>query len=75
MEELLKTNDPATLAFVEALLREAAIGFVVLDRNMSVLEGSLGILTPRVMVEAGASARARSILREAGLGAELVAGR
>ncbi len=75
MEEILRTNDPATLTFVEALLKEAGIGFAVLDRNMSVLEGSLGILPRRVMVEAASAARARVLLDEAGLGGELVAPR
>ena len=75
MEEILRTNDPATLAFIEALLKEAGIEYVVLDRNMSVLEGSLGILPRRVMVETASAARARSLLDEAGLGGELVAPR
>ena len=75
MEEILRTNDPATLSFAEALLKEASIGYAVLDGNMSVLEGSLGILPRRVVVQQDRAAQARSILSEAGLGGELRAAR
>jgi hypothetical protein len=71
MEEILRTNDPATLSFAEALLKEASIGYAVLDTNMSVLEGSLGILPRRVVVQQDRAAQARAILSEAGLGGEL----
>ena len=42
MHELVRTNDPVLVTAVEALLKGASIRFVVLDGNMSVLEGSLG---------------------------------
>lgn len=71
MEEIMRTNDPATLSFAEALLKEASIGYAVLDTNMSVLEGSLGILPRRVVVDRDEAARARTLLAEAGLGGEL----
>ena len=44
---------------------------LVLDRNMSVLEGSLGMLPRRILVEDDHAARARRLLTEAGLGHEL----
>ena len=50
MRELVRTNDPVLVSAIEALLRGADIPHVVLDQNMSVLEGSLGILPRRVMV-------------------------
>lgn len=71
MEELLRTNDPVLLTFVEALLNEAGIGHTVADRNMSVIEGSLGILPRRVLVMAEDWEEARGIVTEAGLGREL----
>jgi hypothetical protein len=71
MDELLKTTDPVLISFVEALLKEAGIGHLVVDRNMSLVEGSLGILPCRVLVEAPAAGRARRLLAEAGLAAEL----
>ena len=68
MKELLRSNDPVLLSYVSALMDEADIGFVVADTNMSVLEGSIGALPRRVLVEAAKIARARRILTEAGIG-------
>jgi hypothetical protein len=44
---------------------------VVLDQNMSVLEGSIGILPRRILVADDHVAAARELLQEAGLGHEL----
>ncbi|SHO59661.1 Putative signal transducing protein [Pseudoxanthobacter soli DSM 19599] len=71
MIELLRTNDPVTLNFIEVSLRDAGIAHLVLDRNMSVIEGSIGILPRRVMVQADDLDEARDIMRDAGLAAEL----
>lgn len=71
MEELLRTNNPVTLSFVESLLREAGIGVIVADENMSILDGSLGILPRRILVEADRIEQARRIVRDAGLENEL----
>ena len=68
MKELLRTNDPVLLSYVSALLEEARIDFIVADLNMSVLEGSIGILPRRVLVEADSLQRARSVLSQAGIG-------
>ena len=51
MKELLRSNDAVLLSYVTALLEEDAIGFMVADANMSVLEGSIGILPRRILVE------------------------
>ncbi len=75
MDELLRTNDPVLLSFVEALLTEAGIAHAVLDRNMSVIEGSLGILPRRVLVPAGVLEAARDLMSDAGLAHELPARR
>ena len=50
MQELMRTNDISLTALVRALLDEAGIPMFELDVNMSVLEGSIGILPRRVMV-------------------------
>ncbi len=71
MKELLRSNDPVLLSFVSTLLEEANIAFIVLDTNMSVLEGSLGILPRRVLVEDGCVNRARTLLTEAGVGHDI----
>jgi hypothetical protein len=67
----VRTNDLVLLSFIEALLREQDIDYVVLDSNMSILEGSLGILPRRIMVVEGNFARAGQILAEAGLEKEI----
>ncbi len=50
MRELLRTTDPTVIAFATALLRGEGIECFPLDHNMSVLEGSIGVLPRRVLV-------------------------
>jgi Putative prokaryotic signal transducing protein len=69
--ELLRSNDPVLLSFAEALLKEAKIEHALVDQNMSVIEGSLGILPRRMLVARHRIDDARRILSEAGLQAEL----
>lgn len=69
--ELLRTNDLVLISRVEAILAETGIAVLVADMHMSAIEGSLPFLPRRVLVAAGAAARARSALMEAGLEAEL----
>ncbi len=71
MKELLRSNDPVLLSYVSALLEEAGIAFVILDTNMSIMEGSIGVLPRRVLVEEDAIDRARNLLTEAGVGHDL----
>lgn len=71
MREILRTNDPVLLSAVEALLRGAGLLPLILDQNMSVLEGSLGFLQRRLVVADDEEQIARQILHEAGLGHEL----
>jgi hypothetical protein len=71
MRELVRTNDAVLVSAVAALLDAAAIPHLVMDQNMSVLEGSIGILPRRIMVHEAHAARARRLLEDAGLGYEL----
>jgi hypothetical protein len=71
MEEIVRTNDLVTISFIEALLKDAGIVPFIADQNMSVIEGSLGILPRRVLVPDDRAEEARQILREAGIGGEL----
>jgi len=71
MREIVRTNDLVLITAIEALLKGAGIHHVVLDQNMSVLEGSLGMLPRRVLVEEDAAQRARRLLADAGLAHEL----
>ncbi|NRB35813.1 MAG: DUF2007 domain-containing protein [Rhodobacteraceae bacterium] len=50
MKELLRSTDPTILAFASALLQGEDIDCFPIDVNMSVLEGSIGILPRRLMV-------------------------
>jgi len=70
MIELMRTNDAVLISFVEALLRDAGIVFFVADNNMSVLEGSLGILPRRIMVSDDSLDEARQLLADAGIAGE-----
>ena len=71
MKELIRTNDAVVISFVESLLRDAGIGCLVADQNMSVLDGSIGILPRRVMVLDDDVAEARRILADAGIANEI----
>ena len=71
MRELIRANDPVLLSAVGALLDGAGIRYLVLDQNMSVLEGSLGMLPRRLVVDNDDVSAARRIMREAGLAHEL----
>jgi len=71
VKEILRTNDAVLVSAVEALLNGAGIPHLILDQNMSVLEGSLGILPRRVLVGDDHSRSARRLLEDAGLADEL----
>lgn len=67
MEELLRTTDITLIPLVKTLLDEEGIDSYELDVNMSVLEGSIGILPRRLMVRTGDLDDARRILRMNGV--------
>jgi hypothetical protein len=71
LRELVRTNDVVLVSAVSALLDGADLHYLVLDQNMSVIEGSLGILPRRILVHDEDNAEARRLLVEAGLGHEL----
>ena len=71
MRELVRTNDDVLVTVIESLLSGAKIPHMVLDRNMSVLEGSIGILPRRILVAEDRADEARQLLKDAGLGHEL----
>lgn len=64
MKELLRTNDPTVIAFATALLKGEGIDWFELDVNMSILDGSLGILPRRIMVREKDLFLARAVLRD-----------
>ena len=72
MRELVRTNDAVLVSAIQALLDGARIPHLVLDQNMSVLEGSIGVLPRRLLVADGACRRgARCCSKTPDLGHEL----
>ena len=71
MKELIRTNDAVIISFVESLMKDAGIGCLVADRNMSVLDGSIGVLPRRIMVLEEDMEAARRILVDAGIANEI----
>ena len=71
MKELIRTNDAVLLSFAESLMKDAGIACLIADQNMSIFEGSLGLLPRRFLVAEDEADKARRILVDAGLEAEL----
>lgn len=62
MRDVLRTNDPVELSLAIALLKDADLEHVVMDGNISVLEGTIGIFPRRLMVLDEDYALAKDIL-------------
>ncbi|HSE78038.1 MAG TPA: DUF2007 domain-containing protein [Alphaproteobacteria bacterium] len=62
MRELLRSNDPVLLSWVQALLTDARIQSVVLDLHTSIIEGSISAIPRRVMVDDDDFTRARALI-------------
>lgn len=71
MRELLRTNDVVLVSAVGALLDGANIHHLLLDTNMSIVEGSVGVIPRRILVLDKDHQAARQVLTDAGLGHEL----
>ena len=71
VRELVRTTDAVLISAIEALLNGARIGHLVVDQNMSVLEGSIGIFPRRILVREDEIQMARRLLEDAGFGHEL----
>jgi len=66
MREVLRTNDLVRLSWLQALFADRGIRAVVLDSHTSVLEGSVGAIPRRLMVEESDYSAVQRILAEAG---------
>jgi len=71
LRELVRTNDAVLISAIEALLNGAHIAHMVVDQNMSVMEGSIGIFPRRILVGENQILVARRLLQDAGFGNEL----
>ena len=67
MRELLITNDPVLLNYVEVLLADFGIGSVILDRHISILEGGMAPFPCRLVVESQSWLKAARVMQDAGL--------
>ena len=72
MRDLVTTNDPVLLSYVQARLKEAGVDYAVFDANMSAVQGTLGAVPQRLAVPEDSLAAARRILDDAGLGQWIV---
>ena len=71
MRELVRTNDAVLISAIEALLKGANIAHLVVDQNMSIMEGSIGIFPRRILVGEEQWTAARRLLEDAGFAHEL----
>jgi hypothetical protein len=69
MKELIRTNDPVFLTWIQAILAENGIEAVVFDQYTSAVEGSIGALPRRVMVLEDDLIRAKRLIASANSGA------
>ena len=52
MVEILRTNDLVLITVIESILKAERIAYFVADQHMAAVEGSLGFLPRRILVEA-----------------------
>jgi|TARA_Y100000992_G_C21228783_1_gene474344 hypothetical protein len=67
MKELFSTNDITQFVYAETILNSNDIVSFTLDENISVLEGSIGILPRRLMVLENDYEQALELLEDFGL--------
>ena len=67
MKEIFSTNDITKFVYAETILNSNDIVSFTLDENISVLEGSIGILPRRLMVLENDYERALELLEDFGL--------
>ena len=67
MKELFSTNDITKFVYAETILNSNDIVSFTLDENISVLEGSIGILPRRLMVLESDYEQALELLEDFGL--------
>ena len=67
MRDILNLMDPVRISFIEALLKDAGIGYVIRDGHMADLLGQANGLIPRRLAVADEDAmQAERVLRGAG---------
>ncbi|MGB3501913.1 MAG: DUF2007 domain-containing protein [Mesorhizobium sp.] len=71
MIELVRTNDPVIISFIEALLRDAGIVHFVAGLHKDVPDDTAGMHQRRIMVDGSRLDEARQLVIDAGAGEEL----
>ena len=71
MKDLIRTNNPALISYVEALMKELDIHYFVADQAISSAEGSIGMFPKRILVAPEHFDKARQLMIDAGLENEL----
>jgi hypothetical protein len=66
MHVLVRSNNLIRLHFLVSLLRDAGIEAEILDAQMSAMEGGIGAIPRRLVVDEDVASRARRVLAEAG---------
>ncbi|OSQ38377.1 DUF2007 domain-containing protein [Thalassospira mesophila] len=62
MIELIRSNDPVELSWVQSVLADEGIDCLIFDFHASILDGSIGALPRRLMITPDDESRARYIL-------------
>ncbi|URK17706.1 DUF2007 domain-containing protein [Thalassospira sp. GO-4] len=62
MIELFRSNDPIELSWAQSVLADEGITSHIFDYHASIIEGSIGALPRRLMVDGKAESRAKYIL-------------
>ncbi|MGF1474508.1 MAG: DUF2007 domain-containing protein [Geminicoccaceae bacterium] len=65
MIELLRTNDWVRLSWAQAVLDEAGIVYALADQHASIIEGSIGAIQRRLLIDDADEHRARAALSRA----------
>lgn len=66
MRELIRSNDPVHLSWLQALLADAGIACVVFDTHAAALEGGASAIMRRLAVDDDDWSRACRLLDDAG---------
>jgi len=64
MKELIKSNDPVFLSWLQAYLGGEGIEVLVLDTHMSIVDGSISAIPRRVMVDEEQYEQAKRLMEE-----------
>lgn len=64
MKELIRSNNPVFISWLQSRLGDDRIACVVLDAHTSIVDGSIGAIPRRIMVDDEDFYRAKRILDE-----------